>query len=329
MSLTDKYIMYIRDVRRYSRRTVRIYADVLKEFKVMAFGTDDVADSSLIESLNPSEIRSYEVALLDEKKLQPRTVNLHMTVLSSFCRYLMSCDLIASNPVLLVPRPKMRKRLPSFFRKEAMDSYFMSTDYYAGKDSLVALIQCAGNEHGRFLYGKRLARVMICAMYSLGVRRAELIGLDVGDVDFGRKVVKVRGKGDKMREIPLVASLSEEILLYLDAVEVMCGGKRSLNDPLFVTYRGKRVYPVYVDRVVKNELGDADGIRGRRSPHVLRHSLATELLNEGADLNSIKELLGHSSLSVTQIYTHSNIARLKNIYERAHPRAKNGGKHGD
>jgi len=163
----------------------------------------------------------------------------------------------------------------------------------------------------------------------LGLRRSELIGLDVGNVDFGRKVVKVRGKGDKMREIPLVASLSQEILLYLDAVTVVCGGERSLNDPLFVTYKGRRLYPMYVDRVVKSELADAEDVRGRKSPHVLRHSLATELLNEGADLNSIKELLGHSSLSVTQIYTHSNIARLKNIYEQAHPRAKNGGKHGD
>ena len=151
----------------------------------------------------------------------------------------------------------------------------------------------------------------------------------VGNVDFGRKVVKVRGKGDKMREIPLVDSLSQEILLYLRAVEALCGRQRSLKEPLLVTYKLGKLYPVYVDRTVKEELGDVKGITGRRSPHVLRHSIATELLNEGADLTSIKEMLGHSSLATTQIYTHSSIAQLKDIYKQAHPRAKNGGKNGD
>jgi integrase/recombinase XerC len=115
----------------------------------------------------------------------------------------------------------------------------------------------------------------------------------------------------------------------LDAVETVCGGKRSLKEPLLVTYNGKALYPGYVDKAVKSELGDVKGITGRKSPHVLRHSLATELLNEDASINSIKELLGHSSLAATQVYTHSDIARLKFIYESAHPRAKNGGKNGD
>ena len=166
-------------------------------------------------------------------------------------------------------------------------------------------------------------------LYSLGLRRAELIGLTIGDVDFGRNVVKVRGKGDKMREIPLIVSLCEEISLYLEAVETMCGGKRSLKEPLLVTYKGRKLYPVYVDRAVKKELEMQKGITGRKSPHVLRHSLATGLMDEETNINSIKELLGHSSLATTQVYTHSSIAQLKDIYKRAHPRAKNGGKHGD
>ena len=157
--------------------------------------------------------------------------------------------------------------------------------------------------------------------YDAYVEKVKGMGID--------EVVKVRGKGDKMREIPLVESLSEEFLLYLKAVEVMCGRKRSLTEPLFVTYSGSPLYPKYVDRVVKSALGSVGSIRGQKSPHVLRHSLATELMNGSADLNSIKELLGHSSLAATQVYTHSSIARLKDIYERAHPRAKNGGKHGD
>jgi integrase/recombinase XerC len=132
-----------------------------------------------------------------------------------------------------------------------------------------------------------------------------------------------------MREIPLIVSLCEEILLYLKAVETLTGEERSLKSPLLVTYAGNRLYPGYVDRTVKRELGDVKGITGRKSPHVLRHSLATELMNEQADLNSIKEMLGHSSLATTQVYTHSSFARLKNIYQTAHPRAKNGGKNGD
>jgi integrase/recombinase XerC len=170
---------------------------------------------------------------------------------------------------------------------------------------------------------------LISLLYNLGLRRAELISLTVGSIDFGRNIVKVTGKGDKMREIPLIASLCKEISLYLDAVETVCGGKRSLKEPLLITYKGKSLYPAYVDRVVKSELGDVKGITGRKSPHVLRHSLATELLNEDTNINSIKELLGHSSLAATQVYTHTDIARLKTIYKSAHPRAKNGGKNGD
>ena len=102
-----------------------------------------------------------------------------------------------------------------------------------------------------------------------------------------------------------------------------------MKEPLFVTYSGRRLYPAYVDRLVKSELGDIKGLTGRKSPHVLRHSLATELMNQETDLNSIKEMLGHSSLAATQVYTHSSVARLKDIYKQAHPRAKNGGKHGD
>ena len=210
-----------------------------------------------------------------------------------------------------------------------MQAYFSKTEDVASGEFFDAFAQSLDSEQGKYLYQRRLARVLMSVLYVLGIRRAELIGLDVGDVDFSRKVLKVHGKGNKIREIPLMDMLCEEILLYLKAVELMAGRSRSLSEPLLVTYSGKRLYPTYVDRTVKQELSHVPGISGRRSPHVLRHSLATGLLNSGADLNSIKELLGHSSLAATQVYTHSTIAKLKNIYESAHPRAKNGGKHGD
>lgn len=332
MTLIEKYLDYVKNVRRYSSRTFNIYKDVLENFRISLFpGTvsEQICDDAFLEALNPSEIRSYEVSLLDEKGLDTKTVNLHLSVLSGLCTYLVKTGILQSNPVKLVSRPKVEKRLPVFYKKDSMEEYFASTDVYASRDMLDIFRQCSQSKHGKVLYEQRLARLIMSMLFSLGLRRSELISMDISDVDFARKIVRVHGKGDKMREIPLIVSLSEEILLYLEAVEQLVGKQRFLNEPLLVTYSGRRLYPVYVDRTVKSELGQVSTVTGRKSPHVLRHSLATELLDEGADLNSIKELLGHSSLAATQVYTHNTIARLKAIYQTAHPRAKNGGKHGD
>ncbi|MBE6237531.1 MAG: integrase [Bacteroidales bacterium] len=326
MNLIGAYINYIRSVRRYSERTVSVYSDVLQDY---ADAVDAASDDELLSALNPSDLREYQVNLIDDRKMSPRSVSLYMSVLSSFCRYLIKKEYLQSNPVSLVTRPRQQKRIPEFFTKEFMDIYFSSTEYAVEDDALEAFLQEPHTQSGKQSYEKRLARLIISILYSLGIRRSELIGLRIENVDFGRKVVKICGKGDKMREIPLLTSLSEEILLYLKAVEALSGSIRSLKDPLLVTYRLNPLYPMYVDRTVKSELGNVKGITGRKSPHVLRHSLATELLDEGSDLHSIKELLGHSSLATTQIYTHSSIAQLKTIYKQAHPRAKNGGKNGD
>ena len=317
MEIIDSYLSYVRNVRRFSERTVSIYEGVLNDYLAFISSKEKVgSETDFVSSMNLSEIREYEVHMLDGKKPKSaKTVNLHLSALSGFCRYLMQQGLLKSNPVKLITKPKVEKRIPQFIRKDAMKEYF---EYEPEKPKT-----------RQKEYNNLLEKVVIATLYSLGIRRAELIGMLIGDVDFGRNVVKVRGKGDKMREIPLVPSLSEEILLYLKAVEVMCGRKRSLTEPLFVTFKGGPLYPTCVDRIVKSGLGHVDSIKGRRSPHVLRHSLATELMNGDTSLNSIKELLGHSSLAATQVYTHSSIARLKDSYKRAHPRAKNGGKNGD
>ena len=328
MNLISQYIRYLSDIRRYSSRTVEIYDDVLQRYLCAIHGEGIVSDEEFIASLNRSEIRRYEAQLLDSG-LSGRTVCQHLSVLSSFCRYLVKTGAISSNPVTLVTRPKVEKRLPAYFRKQSMDAYFERTSYLLDDDELDFFKFNWNTASGKAMYDERLARLIISLLYGLGIRRSELIGLQVSNIDFGRNVVKVLGKGDKMREIPLIASLCKEISLYLEAVETVCEGKRSLKEPLLITYKGKSLYPAYVDRVVKSELGDVKGITGRKSPHVLRHSLATELLNRDASINSIKELLGHSSLAATQVYTHTDISRLKNIYESAHPRAKNGGKNGD
>jgi integrase/recombinase XerC len=329
MELIQRYISHIKTIRRYSEKTVTTYEDVLSRFVRWVFKDEEPSDNQIIESLNRSELRGYMVSLMEEGGLTPKSVSLHMSALSGFCSFLVKEDLMKSNPVRTISRPKIQKRLPEYYREEAIREYFDKTADYASRELLDTFISSPESEHGKALYERRLARLIISILYDTGLRRSELIGLKIENVDFARQTLKVVGKGNKMREIPLLTALCQEILLYLEAVEALMCGKRSLKEPLLVTFRGRPLYPVFVDRTVKTELGEVKGITGRKSPHVLRHSIATELMNEGTDLNSIKEMLGHSSLATTQVYTHSSFARLKDIYEHAHPRAKNGGKHGD
>ncbi len=327
MSMIEEYIRYIESVRRYSPRTVSIYSDALHDFARFAGEGREADDAVLLSSLRPTILRAYEIHLLEGRKLIARTVNLHLSVLSSFCRFLIKQEVMKSNPVALISRPKEKKRLPEFYTREAMDEYFRNTEPYTAEDSIYLSSDAKTTQK---MYEKRLRRLIVSILYSTGIRRSELIAIRLSDIDFRRNMAKVRGKGDKIREIPLIASLCKEISLYLQAVETMVGVEPKPDSALLLTFGGRKLYPMYVDRAIKSELGEVGSITGRKSPHVLRHSLATELLNEGADLNSIKELLGHSSLGTTQVYTHNSIAKLKRVYETAHPRAsKNGGKNGD
>lgn len=313
MDLIESYISYISRQRRYSERTSDIYESVLRGYESFFEGED------LLEMLTHNSIRSYQIHLLDEGEMSPRTVNLHLSVLSGFCRYLMRQGLLKSNPVRLVTRPKQSKRLPGFFKESAMDRYLASDNALVRRDFDLKLETASER---RDTYWLCLRRAIVGILYSTGVRRAELIGLRLSDIDMHRSCIRVLGKGDKMREIPLVPSCIQEISLYLQAVEKLVGVERTANSPLLVTYSGAKLYPVLVDRAVKAELGDAGAdFSGRKSPHMLRHSLATGLMEEGADINSIKEVLGHANLAATQVYTHSSPAQLKKIYESAHPRA--------
>ena len=211
MKIIDDYIAYVRDMRRYSQRTAAIYEAVLLDYHRFV-SRDGVVDSDeeFASAFNVSEIRQYEVAMMDgDTPKSARTVNLHLSALSGFCRYLMQQGLLKSNPVKLIAKPKVEKRLPQFFRKDSLAEYFENTDHLLEKDELDAFVKECNTDSGKTYYGKLLERLIISTLYSLGIRRAELIGLRIDSVDFGRNVVKVRGKGDKMREIPLVASLSE------------------------------------------------------------------------------------------------------------------------
>ena len=309
----DRYIAYIRDVRRYSPRTQELYREALEDFE--AWGGD----------LIPSRIREYEAHLM-ERGLKPRTVHLHMSALSGYCNFLMKEGVLSSNPVRGVKRPKMEKRLPEYYTEKSLAEYLEASAHSAGKEELEVLESLKpGEKLSDELYNRRLRRLIVSLLYATGIRRAELIGLQMKSVDSARQTLRVRGKGDKMREIPLIPSVLEEISLYLQAAKSMeldC----TPESPLLRTEKGNPLYPAFVDRAVKTEL-DGYGITGRKSPHVLRHLLATALLDEGADLNAIKQMLGHSSLAATEVYTHNSIERLKAQYMNAHPRAKNAGKH--
>ena len=302
--MLERYLTYIRNIRRYSPRTCEAYRTVLEDYRDFA--------GPFPASLTIPALRSYEVELLDTRKMHPRTVCLHISVLSGFCRFLMKEGVLTGNPARLLQRPKVDKRLPEFYRAESLAEYFRKTEADVADGS----------------YERRLARLVISLLANTGIRRAELIALRISSVDFSRGVLHVRGKGDKMREIPLIPSLCSEISLYLNAASSLMDTS-DLSAALLRTPKGAPLYPVWVDRTVKRELGSVKEVTVRKSPHVLRHTLATELLGDGADMNAIKELLGHASLAATQIYTHNSIGRLQKVYNQAHPRAKNGGKNGD
>lgn len=337
MLLVDQYIDYIFSVKRYSPKTAQSYLRDLEEFFLFAFGGDkdameQASQQETLSCLSANMIRSWEVHLLDALSQSSRTVWQKLSALSGFCRYLIGRDMLESNPVASIKKPKQSKRLPEFYRQDAMSEYFAQSERYTD-GTMLELYADAGTtdrkESISELWKKINGRMIISILYHTGIRRSELISLRINSVDLSRQKMRVIGKGDKAREIPLVDRLCKEISVYLRQVELMVSSERRPDSPLLVTFSGKELYPVYVDRAVKQEIGDSAQFPGRHSPHVLRHTLATALLENGTDLYSIKELLGHSSLAATQVYTHSSIAQLKQVYQSAHPRAKNGGKNGD
>ena len=321
--MIDSYISYIRDVRRYSPRTQELYREALEGFRSFVA---NAPQDDIIGNLIPSRLREYEGHLI-ETGLKPRTVHLHMSAISGFCGWLMKEGKLKSNPAKAVKRPKMEKRLPEYCTQTALADYLEESAPAAGEDQLAILMSAPKDSKVAVeLYRRRLRRLIVLLLYTTGIRRAELLSLKIGSIDNMRGTLRVRGKGDKMREIPLVSSTSQEISLYLQAAEWTVGRERHSGDPLLVTEKNDPLYPEYVERAVREELGAAQ-IPGKKSPHVLRHSLATALLDQGADLEAIKEMLGHANLAATEVYTHNSVERLKAQYINAHPRAKHEERH--
>ena len=317
--MIDQYIRYIESGRRYSSRTAVIYRDAIEaffSFVYQEYPKEQVAahinDELIRQALTVRMVRGY-IAYSLERGESSVTVNLHLSALSSFCQYLMREGVMDSNPVRKVPRPKQPARLPAFFTEKSLESYFEMK----GVGSEEAPLSSRDFHFHRNV-------MMILMLYSTGMRRAELSSLRRGDFDRARHIFRIVGKGDKMREIPVPDSVCREILLYLKRITE--DFPQCESDAFFLTDTGKEITPDFVNKIVHEEFDGLDFLSGKKSPHVLRHSFATHLLNNGADLNSIKEVLGHSSLAATQVYTHNSFEQLKKTYLTAHPRAKNGGK---
>ena len=312
--MEDKYIEYITVQRRYSSRTAELYRSAIEGFCEFAFPEEDLplSDAKLKEALTPTLIRGYIAEGLEDG-LSSRTMNLRLSALSSFCNWLVRSGFLESNPVKKVYRPREDHPLPQFYTQPSMDALLE-------KEETEAAEAAAGAEDGKEPFDKLRERMIILILYATGMRRAELCGLRVGDFDRNRRVIRVTGKGDKTREIPVPDRICQELLLYLQRLESeFAAGK---DGWFFVTDSGRQLYPQFVNNVVKKALGGEEGFSGKKSPHVLRHTLATHLLNNGADINSIKEVLGHASLAATQVYTHNSFEQLKSTYLTAHPRAK-------
>ncbi len=297
MDMINEYIKYLSVQKRYSQRSVVIYKDILDRF--ISYISNEVSFD--INTMNRSAIRSY-ISHIGESGLSAVTINLHISVLSGFSKFLIKNGVITSNPLNGIKRPKRGKRLPHFYTVESLDNYFDiqkgDLSFYEFRDKLIIML-----------------------LYTTGIRRSELLNLKVSDWDSSRGVLRILGKGDKLREVPIIMSIEN----YLSSYIVILESNFKENIYMFCGRSGCKLSISTLYNIVKRELSVCSDITGKKSPHVLRHTIATHLLNNGAGLNNIKEFLGHSSLAATQIYTHNSFEQLKKVFLTAHPRAKNGG----
>lgn len=306
--LTERFITYLRAEKRYSELTVGAYAQDIAEFSGFCLrGKDGESKEQPAEPdfarVTPDDIRAWIVQLSDDQKLKPSSVNRKLSALRSLFRWLRKEGLVTRDPFLRIGFLKTPKALPVYVPEGKMQRVVEGLGEHAAPEDFTAVRN----------------RLIVLLFYSTGIRLAELVSVDLADFSPGFKELKIRGKGDKERIVPILAPVGREVARYLDIIrqENICNQD---GKSLFLTVRGERISRTAVYRVVRAALGEA-GIRGKRSPHILRHTFATHLLNSGADIREIQELLGHSSLKATQVYTHNSITKLKEAYQTAHPRA--------
>jgi len=293
MTRIDDFLKYLQAEKRYAVHTIKAYKNDLNQFHAFCQETDREG-----MDLNFRAIRSWVVSLMDSS-YSSRTVHRKLTSLSTYCNYLIREGHLDSNPVERVLKPKLNKRVPSFVEEGKMDLLLDEYDFGEGFSGI-------------------RNRLVLDLLYQTGMRRSELIGLKVGSINREGKNVKVMGKRGKERIIPMGDELLAATEKYMVLRNEVVADKA--RDHLIVTEKGGAAYDKLVYRIVNSYLAMVTTL-DKKSPHVLRHTFATHMLNGGADLNAIKELLGHANLSATQVYTHTTYKKLKSIYNQAHPRA--------
>lgn len=290
----DSFLEYLRLERNYSEKTVVSYGIDLREFEGYFKKADAEIDFTTVDA---DVVRNWVMHLMDEGRAAT-SVNRKLSTLRSFYRFLLKKKVMTVNPMTKVVGPKKKKPLPSFVREKDMDRLLDDLTFGEGYEG------CRD-------------RMILEMFYATGMRLSELIELDDVDVDFSAKLIKVTGKRNKQRLIPFANELEHDLRVYIKVRdEALPNG----SDAFFVRKDGKRMYPMQVYRLVKRNLSKVVALK-KRSPHVLRHTFATAMLNDCAELRAVKELLGHESLTTTEVYTHTTFEELKKVYEQAHPRA--------
>lgn len=299
--MLTEFIRYLSAERRYSPLTVRNYKHDVEQFLAWLDCDESRFDP---RSVTTEQIREWIIFRTEEGKLSAGSINREVASLRAFFRWLHRTGAVEKDIFRMISMLKTSRRLPAFVPESRMTTIVSecgpdSEDFLTERNSLIILM-----------------------FYACGLRLAELVGIDRSDFSADYTSLRVRGKGDKQRMVPILEFLREKILHYLGLIERqnIC---ISSEKALFLTHKGKRISRSVVYRTVQEELTRA-GVQGKKSPHVLRHTFATHLLNGGADMREIQELLGHASLQATQVYTHNSIARLREIYAKAHPREKGG-----
>ena len=292
--LTDSFLDYLRYERNYSEKTVLAYGEDISQLR--EFAQEEIGDFNPAE-VTPELIREWIVSLMD-KGYASTSVNRKLSSLRSFYKFLLKKKVVLVDPLRKITGPKNKKPLPSFLKENEMNRLLDDTDFGEGFEGC--------RDH-----------LIIEMFYATGIRLSELIGLDDKDVDFSASLLKVTGKRNKQRLIPFGDELKEGMLEYVNVrnEQVLESG-----GAFFVRKNGERLYKNLVYNLVKRNLSKVVTLKKRR-PHVLRHTFATTMLNNEAELGAVKELLGHSSLATTEIYTHTTFEELKKVYKQAHPRA--------
>ena len=293
----DKFIDYLRYEKNYSSQTEISYFKDISQFEEFMHEECGSFDPTAVES---DHIRNWMIHLMEEG-VKARSVNRKLSAIRSFFRYLKRKGFVTNNPATGINGPKMPKKLPGFV-----------------KDREMSLVIDNANEYPDNFCGHR-DRFLIELLYLTGMRRAELIALRDSDIDFEGCTLRVTGKRNKQRIIPFSPGTREKICNYIEKRDAEVENKSPF---LFVKKDGNPLYPKLVYNIIHSHLSSIPTL-SHKSPHVLRHSFATEMLNNGADINAVKELLGHSSLASTQIYTHVTLEEMKKTYDHAHPRAHN------